>query len=247
MIILKIAKFTKQKDSMYKLLLENGETILAHEDLILKKDILLKREISDDDIANINILNNNYNAYDLAVKYIGSKYRSCFEVYAYLKSKEIDRDVINEVIDRLKKQSYLDDRAYAKAFVNDRMKFSNHGPGKIKKELEERRVDDAIIDDVLRNFSSDVEKERLLKLVPKYVKTIKNKSHYQMVNKVCDYFGNLGYNRSCVSDILSTIEYDDSEAREKEYKRLYNKYSRKYSGSDLELKIKQSMYKNGYK
>ena len=68
-----------------------------------------------------------------------------------------------------------------------------------------------------------------------------------MKNKVCDYFVNLGYNKSIVIDLLSDIEYDDSGAREKEYNRLYNKLSKKYSGSELEYKIKQNLYKNGYK
>ena len=68
-----------------------------------------------------------------------------------------------------------------------------------------------------------------------------------MKNKVCDYFVNLGYSKSLVIDILSDIEYDDSGAREKEYNRLYNKLSKKYSGVELDYKIKQNLYKNGYK
>ena len=141
----------------------------------------------------------------------------------------------------------MDDLVYAKAFVNDRIKFSNNGPYKIKRELEEKRVSSSIIDDVLDIFDNSLEIEKLNRLVPKYVKTIRNKSYSMMKNKVCDYFVNLGYSKSLVIDILSDIEYDDSGAREKEYNRLYNKLSKKYSGVELEYKIKQNLYKNGYK
>jgi regulatory protein len=131
--------------------------------------------------------------------------------------------------------------------VNDRIKFSNNGPYKIKKELEERKVSSSVIDDVISIFNYSLEREKLEKLVPKYVKTIKNKSYVMMKNKVGNYFSTLGYTQNIVWDILNDIDYDDSVAREKEYNKLYNKLSKKYTGSELEYRIKQSLYKNGYK
>lgn len=244
---MEIKKFTKMKNGMYKLHLEDGSSVIAHEELILKKDLLLSKEIDDEDVKNIDKLNNNYNAYDIAVKYIGVKLRSCYEVHEYLEKKEIDKVIIHEVLDKLKSQKYLDDEIFAKAFVNDRIKFSNHGPYKIKKELEERRVSNSIIEEVLGIFDYSLEREKLVKLVPKYVKTIRNKSLVMMKNKVSNYFSDLGYNKSIVLEILNDIDYDDSSAREKEYKKFYNKLSRKYSGEELEYKVKQALYKNGFK
>ena len=244
---MKIERFTKLNNGMYKLKLEDDSLIKVHEEVILKNDLLLTKEISEEDVKNIDRLNNNYNAYDIAVKYISTKYRSCYEVFDYLEKKEIDKVIIHEVIEKLKKQRYLDDSVYAKAFVNDRIKFSNNGPFKIKRELEERKISSLIIDDVLSIFDFSLEKEKLKKLLPKYVKTIRNKSYTMMKSKVLDYFSNLGYSKNLVIEILNDIDYDDSSAREKEYDKLYKKYSKKYSGNELEYKIKQSMYKNGYK
>jgi len=244
---LRIEKFSKLKNGLYKLRLENGLDILVHEDFLLKKELLLTREIDEGDVKNIDRLNNNYSAYDLAVKFIGTKFRSCLEVHDYLEKKEVDKDIIHEVIDKLKTQKYLDDFLFAKAFVNDRIKFTNNGPYKIKKELDEKGVSNSIIDDVLSIFDFSLEKEKLNKLVPKYVNTIRNKSYSMMKNKVCEYFTNLGYSKSLVIEILDDIDYDDSLAREKEYDKLMRKYSKKYSGSELEYKIKQTLYKNGFR
>lgn len=242
-----IKKFLKMKNGKYKLVLENDDYVIVHENYILKNDLLLSKEISDQDIKDIDKINNNYNAYDLAIKYISVKYRSCYEVCEHLKSKDISKEVIDEVIKRLKEQNYLDDNVYAKAFVNDRIKFSNNGPLKIKRELEAREVSNLIIEDALKVFDYSLEKEKLDKLVPKYVKTIRNKSYSMMKNKVCEYFFNLGYNRNIVLNILDGVEYDDNSARIKEYNKLYNKLSKKYSGNELEIRIKQGLYKNGYK
>lgn len=244
---MEIKKFTRMKNGMYKLHLEDSSSIVVHEDLILKKDLLLTKEIDEDDVKNIDKLNNNYNAYDIAVKYIGVKLRSCYEVHEYLEKKDIDKVIIHEVIERLKSQNYLNDSVFAKAFVNDRIKFSNHGPYKIKKELDERKISNSIIEEVLEIFDYELEREKLEKLVPKYVKTVRNKSLVMMKSKVSNYFSDLGYNKSIVMDILNDIDYDDSGARDKEYNKYYNKLSRKYSGEELEYKIKQALYKNGFK
>ena len=232
---------------MYKLHLDDDSSIVVHEEVILKKDLLITKKIDDEDVKNIDKLNNNYNAYDIAVKYIGVKLRSCFEVHEYLEKKEIDKVIIHEVIEKLKKQNYLNDSVFAKAFVNDRIKFSNYGPYKIKKELDDRKISNSIIEEVLEIFDYSLEREKLEKLVPKYVKTVRNKSLVMMKSKVSNYFSDLGYNKNIVLDILNDVDYDDSSAREKEYKKYYNKLSRKYSGEELEYKIKQSLYKNGFK
>ena len=118
---MRIEKFSKLINGLYKLRLDDGSDILVHEDLILKKELLLTREITEEDVKNIDKLNNNYNAYDLAVKYISIKVRSCLEVHEYLEKKELDKEIIHEVIEKLKSQKYFDDFVYAKAFVNDRI------------------------------------------------------------------------------------------------------------------------------
>jgi len=242
-----IKKFSKMKNGMYKLKLEDDSDVIVHEEYILKNELLIMKKIDDEDVKNIDKINNNYNAYDLAIKYISVKYRSFYEVHEYLLNKDVDKVVIHEVIEKLKNQNYLDDSVFARAFVNDRIKFSNNGPYKIRRELEDRRVSNSIIDDVLSIFDYSLEKEKLDRLVPKYVKTIRNKSCNMMKNKVCEYFSNLGYSKRLILDILSNVDYDDSSAREKEYNKLYNKLSKKYSGLELDFKIKQSLYKNGYK
>ena len=43
MIFLRIEKFSKLKNGLYKLRLEDGSDILVHEDLILKKDFKMRR------------------------------------------------------------------------------------------------------------------------------------------------------------------------------------------------------------
>ena len=61
------------------------------------------------------------------------------------------------------------------------------------------------------------------------------------------YLVNLGYDKSVINSVLSTIEIkNNKDIAKKEYEKIYNKLSRKYSGSDLEFRVKQKMYALGF-
>ena len=236
-----------RRNNLYKLTLEDDSTILVHEELILKKEMLLNKEIDQDTIDNIDRLNNNLNAYDLAIKYISGRYHSIHEVRDYLKKKEIDKEVIEEVISKMLKQKYLDDKVFTKAFISDQINFTNNGPYKIRRELENFYVRDSIIDEELELFDYAKEKERLEVLIPKYVKTIRNKSYSMMKKKVVDHFSDLGYTKSIIISLLDLIEYDDKDIYLKEYEKVKKRLSRKYSGEELDFKVRQSLYQKGFR
>lgn len=70
---MKINKFTKKKNGMYDISFEGGRTITAHEDIILKYELLIKKELTEELEQKIEKENITYIAYDLAIKYITKK------------------------------------------------------------------------------------------------------------------------------------------------------------------------------
>ena len=70
--IMKIVKFSKAKNGMYLLSLEDGNKIKIHEDLILKYELLLSKEIDEDLIEKINLENQTYEIYSVALKYLNN-------------------------------------------------------------------------------------------------------------------------------------------------------------------------------
>ena len=58
----------------------------------------------------------------------------------------------------------------------------------------------------------------------------------------------LGYDISLINSEISNYSFEnDKELAKKEYDKLYRKYSKKYSGKELELKIKEKLYLKGLK
>ena len=244
---MKILKYEKKKNGMYQVFFDNDNNIDISEEIILKYNLLLKKEVDNDLIDKMLDENKVYIAYNLAIKYISTKMRSRKEVREYLSKREIDNDSINSVISLLIKEKYLDDDSYAKAYVNDKVLLTNDGPNKIKSKLNELGVNNDSISKALENFDIDTQKDKVSKIIKKMIETNRSKSATFLKSKILNYLINLGYDRTIINSILSTVVIkNDKDIEKKEYEKIYNKLSRKYSGSELEFKVKQKMYSLGF-
>jgi len=241
-----IKKFTKSKNGMYLLTMDNNEKIKVHEDLILKYGLLLSKEISDDLIENINIENRVYEIYDMALEYINTKLRSRKELREYLIKKEYDVVSIDDVIDILSKQGYLDDKIYANSYVHDKILLSSYGPNKIKDDLKKLGIPDLIVNESILCFNEELEKERVIKLIDKQKKSNRNKGPLVLKKKIQIYLINLGYSSNIINQCLNSMDFKTKDIYEKEYQKIYNKLSKKYSGKELEYKLKQKLYQKGF-
>ena len=244
---MKILKYEKKKNGMYQVFFDNGNDIDISEEIILKYDLLLKKEADNKLIDKMLEENKIYIGYNLAIKYISTKMRSKKEIREHLSKKEIDKDSINEIINILIKNKYIDDDSYAKAFVNDKILLTNDGPYKIKNKLIELGINDNSINKALELFDIDTQKEKITKIAKKLVSTNRNKSASILRNKIIIYLVNLGYERAIINSVLSTVEIkNDKDIEKKEYEKIYNKLSRKYSGKDLDFRVRQKMYALGF-
>lgn len=243
---MKIIKFAKKKDGQYMLTLENDRKILLHEDLILKNNLLIKKTIDEDEILNLLSQNNNYNAYNMSIKYLSVKMRSIFEVKEYLKKKEIDQSAIDQVVDKLIYQGYLNDTEYSKAYINDRINLSNDGPYKIITYLKNNNIKQEIIDDSIKFFDKNIQIDKINNIILKQIKSNNNRGAYLLKQKILMNLITLGYEKQLIVSCLDNFEINDSEAYKKEYNKIHDKLSKKYSGKELEYKIKQKLYQKGF-
>ena len=84
---MKILKFKKQSKDKYKLYLDNNSDITLYEDVIIKNNLLIAKEISDELLEALKKQNNDMYAYTLALGYISVKMRSIKEINDYLIQK----------------------------------------------------------------------------------------------------------------------------------------------------------------
>ena len=244
---MKIESYKKINNTNYELSLDNGESISLHEDLILKHQLLLKKELTKSELDFLLKENDFYLALDMARKLIGRKDQSVFEVETYLKRKEIVSENISLVIDKLLKEGVLNEKRYVSSFVHDKILLSNDGPYKIRQLLKDKKIPDYLVEEELSEHDDSMWKERIVKLQNKYLKQKSNKSLFVAKNDLYQYLSNLGYDRKLILDTLDMSSYDEDAARVKEAEKQRLKLARKYSGEELEKKIQQKLYEKGFK
>lgn len=242
---MKIQGYKYLGNSKYKVIIKDVEYIL-YEDIILKYDLLTKN-INEKDLINFLNENKKYEAYYTALKYINIKLRTKKEVKEYLLKKDYNDLNIEYATSRLEQEKYLDERLYAKSYILDAINLKNIGPNKIVMELTNLGIDKNIVLDELFIFNDHLEQEKIYKYIEKSIKKNHNNSSYILKNKIKQNLINLGYNPSIINRCLNEYDIDDNEIYQKELEKVRSKLSKKYTGKELEYKIKQNMYRKGFK
>lgn len=207
MIVIKIIKYKKENNGKYKLFLEDGSTIDTYEDVILKNNLLYKKDI-DDSLYDIIMNDNVYEeAYSKSINYIGIRLRSINEMKVYLKSKKYSEEVINIIIERLIKNNLLNDAIFTQAFINDKLNFTTMGPYKIELELKKHNIDNNIISKCISTIDEDIIYEKINKLITKFIKSNKKYKGFMLKNKIYTNLINLGYSSSMILEVLNNYEF----------------------------------------
>jgi regulatory protein len=87
--------------------------------------------------------------YESALRFLSYRPRSAREVEMRLRKKGHSPEQIAAVMERLRKQRYVDDAEFARFWVSNRMAFSPRGPRLLKSELRQKGVAPEVVDAVL--------------------------------------------------------------------------------------------------
>lgn len=240
---MKIIKYQKLKNGKYEILLENGEKLKVFEDIILKENLLWKKEIANQE--DLMQKNNQYAIMDTALKRIAHHVESKKSLSDYLSKKGYCAEDIQNVLQELMMKGYLDDTYYAKCYINDHINLSNDGPLKIINHLESMKISKDIYLPFL-DGKDNIWQEKIQAYIAKNLKSNK-KSLYIFKNKMLINLVNLGYEKEMVNAFLNQVKLENSEELKKQAEeKIRLKLSKKYAGSELEYKIKEKLYQKGF-
>lgn len=245
-MVLKIEKYKFLGNGRYQVII-SGDKYVIYEDIILKYNILSKGCISKNELDLYLKDNLYYEAYYKAIKYIEVKLRTEKEIDSYLKRYRYDDGIISFVINRLKEYGYINECVYTEAYINDQINLKNVGPLVIIRDLEKLGISRDVIYKYIDNYSRDNQISKIKKLVYRDIRLNSNKSSYVLKNKIFCNLINKGFYKEDIEYVLSDVIFDDSSIRDREYERIKSRLSKKYSGSELEYRVKQKMYQKGFK
>ena len=235
---MKIKKFKKVGKNKYKIIFDNTDLTL-YEDVILKYDLLIRKEVDLDLIDKIIEENKYEDAFETSVSYIEIKMRNKKEIIDYLRKKEFNESHINYAVNKLNKLNLLNEKRYIEAYINDKVNLTLDGPYKIRKALLDYDLSENDIDNYLNTFSSDIWESKLNKIINKKKSLMKNKSYTMFINKLKLDLYNMGYDKYMIDNMLMNIEYS-SNAIDKEIEKAKKKFKNDKN------KIISSLLRKGY-
>ena len=241
-----IVKYKKSTKGRYNVTLDNGDTLLLYEDVILKYNLLLTKKIEDNMLLEINKYNQECDVYRVALDSLKSRFKSVKDMRLFLKKKEYPDNLIDTTIDKLINQGYLNDRSFCKSFINNQMLTSSRGPGVISRLLIDKGIDFNIINEEMKVFSEEEQMIRIDKLINKGIRANHNKGGVVLKQKIYNDIKNLGYDFTLINKVIDNYSFDNNkDIAKREYDKLYRKYSKKYEGYELKRIIKEKMYQKG--
>lgn len=242
---MKIIKFKKLSNNKYKIFLESNKTIILYEDIIIKYNLLITKQI--DNYDQIIKDNNNYMIYDMVLKYISKKMRCESEIRKYLNGKNISDELSDKIILKLRDNNLINDRVYVKSYISDKVRLNHLGLNKIKNELISLKLDENIIEEELDLYPNDEILINLEKQIDKKISSNRTYGGTLLKQKLLNEFINKGYKKEDIIEILNKKDLMTSDLYNKEYNKYKNKYKNKYTGLELEYFIKQKLYSKGLK
>ncbi|HEX9913241.1 MAG TPA: RecX family transcriptional regulator [candidate division Zixibacteria bacterium] len=150
---------------------------------------------------------------DAALKFLSYRMRSEKEVRDKLKKKEFAQDMIEEVIEDLRRVNLLDDYEFASAWIRDRISNKPRGKTLLKQELWKKGIKEEIIEKVLKEYfeNEDEELNLVKKLLEKRKKRYENLDKNVAKRRMMSFLLRRGFSYEIVKEVLKIEDVEVSE------------------------------------
>ncbi|WP_050614054.1 recombination regulator RecX [Bacillus testis] len=252
-IITKISAGKKNKNR-YNIFIDKGSGeefgFSVSEDVLIKMDLKKGKTIDEFELAEIIYQEEIQKAFSAALHYLSHRMRSETEVVRHLRDKEYESHIIKEVIHRLYHLSFLDDEAFASAFVRTKMNAGDKGPIVIAQDLRLKGVADTTIDAALHIYSREMQVEHAQKQIGKLLKSSSGKSTIQLKRKVEQTLQRKGFPSYIIEEASNKVDLNQDEKAEWESlvknAEKAGRRLQKYSGYEFEQRLKSALYRKGF-
>jgi regulatory protein len=143
-------------------------------------------------------------AYTRALKLLSYRPRSEKEIRDRLIRKEFDPLIIDQVIDKLKEDKFLNDKEFAQWLTESRQNYKGRSKYVIRNELSEKGVDKETITKTLSNAKDDLETAK--ELFERRRRIFERYSGEEYTKKVTGFLQRKGYSWDIIQMILKNEE-----------------------------------------
>lgn len=133
---------------------------------VVKHRLKVGVAVSEEELSRLQLESEKLTALDKALTYITASMKTERDIRTYLRKKGYLEDVSDYVVEKMRSYGYLDDAAYARAYIDHAGK--KKGSRLIAMELRQKGVSDEAIEEALSSVSG--EEESALEVLKKYLR-----------------------------------------------------------------------------
>lgn len=139
-------------------------------------------------------------------RYLSIRNRSEKEIRDYLSKKKAEPEIIENIIDLLYKQKFLDDEVFARGWVVSRARFRPKGKNALKFELAQKGISKELIEKVMAEEQEDVPDEltQAKNLIGRRVEKVKDLPRQEIYAKVGGFLARRGFNWDIIKKAIDS-------------------------------------------
>lgn len=197
--------YSKSKE-VFEVVFEDETKLLLNYNIFEKYKVSVDMDFSETEIQEMKYFSDIERAKSRAINYISGKLKTKYEVRLKLKEKDFTEDIIDEVIDILEKEEYLNDRLYCEVFIEDKKQLNGYGKNKIKSLLIQKGISKSLFEDFLDEFEYEEEFDNALKMGIKKLNLLSNEEDiFKKKQKLINYLAYRGFSFDVINDVLREI------------------------------------------
>ena len=197
--------YSKSKE-VFEVIFEDETKLLLNYNIFEKYKVSVDMAFSEEEILEMKYFSDIERAKTRAINYISGKLKTKYEVRLKLKENGFTEDIIDEVLDILENEEYLNDRVFCEIFIEDKKKLNGYGKNKIKSLLIQKGISKNIFEDFLNEFEYDEEFDNALKMGIKKLELLSNEEdNFKKKQKIINYLTYRGFGFDVINDVLKEI------------------------------------------
>jgi regulatory protein len=204
MVIIRIVKKGKGDVTIY---FDNDSMLFLAVEVFLKNGLKKGDEISEDRFSFLIEQNKLFHIKQRAFRLLGRRQHSTSELKRKLWNKDYEAKLIDEVINDLKKNGYLDDEEFIRAFVADKTETKNWSNKKIKSELIKRDLASKLIDEIINEQPYESDYGNAMKLAKKKFEVLSNRKLElkELRNKLSGFLFSKGFDYELIKEVCDKL------------------------------------------
>ncbi|MED1949241.1 RecX family transcriptional regulator [Brevibacillus centrosporus] len=200
----------KQKQR-YHIDLNEEYAFSVHEDILVKYNLFKGTEVDEAFFHEVLVAEEKHRAYLGALRYLGFRPRTKSQLNSYLIEKGFLPSIAEEVCERCQEQGYIDDEAFARQWVDERLRLKPRSPYMLRMELQQRGVERGIVEDAVRAVSREDELIAARALIEKKAKRLEGAPNPDEERKLLSMLMRKGFSHGVIQQIRGELRQRTEE------------------------------------